>query len=53
MNLFGGLGIFISPEENNNSEAFPLPQNLKGVAVEERKAFLDKKATYFVAFWTI
>ena len=43
----------ISPEENDNSEAFPLPQNLKGVAVKERKAFLDKKATYFEAFWTI
>ena len=48
MCLFGGLGIFISPEENDNSEAFPLPQNLKGVAVKEGKTFLDKKASYFV-----
>ena len=39
----------ISPEENYNSEAFPLPQNLKGVAVKEGKTFLDEKAIYFVA----
>ena len=34
----------ILPEENNNSEALPLAQNLKGVAVKKGKTFLDKKA---------
>ena len=43
----------MSPEENNNSEAFPLPQNLKGVALKEGKTFLDKIVTYFAAFWKI